>query len=101
MTSLKDIEYTKDSVCSICYEDNKIWDGPSNSEFKTNCEHMFCTDCNMEMKHKHIRCCPMCRAPEFGEWLDIYYSESDSSCCSESEEEEEMYEEEEYESDDE
>ena len=88
-------EHTCDSVCPICFHNNKIFDGPHNSDIETQCIHYFCTDCIRVMEEKNINRCPMCRA-DWSEWIRTDYSDRSSSCSHEEQDDEDEYRQDDY-----
>jgi len=90
MSCIEEVEYDSESVCGICYEDNKIFDGVSNVSDETKCYHFFCTGCLYDMCERGMKVCPMCRSGDFGDFLKNCYSPV-SSCRESFGDEEEEY----------
>lgn len=71
--------------CCICL-DNFDWpfDGASNSDIETECEHYFCVRCLHKMfDNKDDIMCPLCRRDISEWWYSHHYEDCDDDeiCC--------------------
>ena len=72
----------EEESCPVCFEkfSRENWvlkDGPSNSDFETECCHWLCVDCWTNIYEHGNHQCPICRE-DVSEWLTQHYGSDES-----------------------